>query len=92
MKLREIVHKKRNPSLNFVYYAGKGGSVLLIGLLLTAVPTWPDTTEIVEIYRVFKDNDLPTTQQIKDSFFNLRLLNISILLRGLIFLSFYNQT
>jgi len=45
--------------------------VLLFGLLFIVVPVKPDSKEFVDIYKVFIENELPSNQQIKESFFNL---------------------
>jgi hypothetical protein len=45
--------------------------VLLFGLLFIVVPVKPDSKEFVDIYQVFLKNELPSNQQIKESFINL---------------------
>ena len=49
----------------------KIGWVLFFGLLFIVLPVKPDSKEFVDIYQVFLENELPTNQQIKESFFNL---------------------
>lgn len=57
--------------LNSFKGLGNTSAALLICILFTAVPLSPDTAEFADFYRVFIENDLPSTQEIRDSYVNL---------------------
>ena len=50
----------------------KVGWVLSFGILIIGISAAPYELEFIDIYRVFLENELPTSQQVKESFFNLR--------------------
>ncbi|MFW6140708.1 MAG: hypothetical protein ACOC5S_05075 [Acidobacteriota bacterium] len=48
------------------------GWVLFFWILIIGASAAPNALEFIDIYRVFLENELPTNQQITESFFNLR--------------------
>jgi len=51
---------------------GENGWILFVGILFVVVSAWPEAPQFVDIYRMFVKNELPTNQEIKESFFNLQ--------------------